>query len=65
MTMKTLHITDLEQTYDQLAMAIDDATPARSELFLTKLVLLLAHELADPPRFEAMVREAQVNLGNI
>ena len=37
--------TELEQVFDALAEGIDRATPEKSELFLTKLALLLANEL--------------------
>lgn len=37
--------TELENVFDALAEGIDRATPEKSELFLTKLVLLLANEL--------------------
>lgn len=38
-------IHELEQVYDALASGIDRATPAKAELFLAKLALLLANEL--------------------
>lgn len=38
-------IHELEQVYDALAEGIDRATPAKAELFLAKLALLLANEL--------------------
>lgn len=38
-------VAELEKIYDALAEGIDAATPARSELFLTKLALLLANEI--------------------
>lgn len=40
-------IAELEKVYDTLAEGIDTATPAKSELFLTKLALLLANEIGD------------------
>jgi hypothetical protein len=39
--------TELEQVYDALAAGIDQATPAKAELFLAKLALLLANELGN------------------
>ena len=38
----TLDIAGLEQVYDRLATAIDQAGPEKSELFLVKLALLNA-----------------------
>lgn len=40
-------VSELEKVYDALAEGIDQATPAKSELFLTKLALLLANEIGD------------------
>ncbi len=42
-----LTVTQLEQVYDTLAQAIDQAGPDHSEVFLTKLSLLLANALGD------------------
>lgn len=39
--------TELEKVYDTLAEGIDRATPAKSEIFLAKLALLLANEIGD------------------
>ena len=41
----TLDITGLEQVYDRLATAIDQAGPEKSELFLVKLALINAKAL--------------------
>ena len=38
---------DLEQVYELLARKIDALGPARSELYLAKLTLLLAHDCDD------------------
>jgi len=57
-----LSLTDLESTYDHLAEAIDAAGPARSELMLTKLVLLLAQELGDASRVSALIHSAAADL---
>ncbi len=40
-----LSISDLEAVYDALALAIDQAGPDRSDLFLVKLALLNARAL--------------------
>jgi hypothetical protein len=46
-TLAALSIIGLEQVYDRLAAAIDQAGPTRSELFLVKLALLNAQALGD------------------
>lgn len=52
---KALSIPQLENVYDQLAQAIDQAknhaSGDKAELFLTKLCLLLANQLADDAGF--------------
>lgn len=45
---------DFEAVYEELARAIDAAGSEREALFLTKLVLLLAHRAGDA----AVVRDA-------
>ncbi|MDR1968136.1 MAG: hypothetical protein LBQ32_05515 [Burkholderiaceae bacterium] len=52
---------DLENLYDTLATSIDKAQ-AKSELFLAKLALLLAHDLADPKRVAALCETALADL---
>ena len=51
----TLDITSLEQVYDRLATAIDQAGPEKSELFLVKLALLNAKALGQPEIFENQI----------
>ena len=51
-TIHTLDIAGLEQVYDRLATAIDQAGPEKSELFLVKLALLNAKALGQPEIFE-------------
>jgi len=58
----TLTIPALEQVYDQLAQAIDQAGPAQSELLLVKLALLCARELGDAERFAGLIAAAQRDL---
>lgn len=53
-----LDIAGLEQVYDTLAQAIDEAGPERSELFLVKLALLNAQALGSAERFGEHVRAA-------
>jgi hypothetical protein len=61
--MSTPHdLTYLEQSYDILALAIDRAGREKAELFLTKLGLLLAHELKDAGRFSALCEQALADL---
>jgi len=58
----TLDIAGLEQVYDRLATAIDEAGPDKSELFLVKLALLNAKALGQPDLFEAQVEAALKDL---
>jgi Protein of unknown function (DUF2783) len=60
--MTALTIPQLETVYDTLAQAIDQAGPERSELFLTKLCLLLANQLGDDQLFAARVNAALADL---
>jgi len=61
-TQATLDIAGLEQVYDALATAIDQAGPEKSELFLVKLALLNAKALANPKLFEAQIASALQDL---
>ena len=56
--MSTLNIAQLEQVYDTLAQAIDQAGPEHTELFLSKLSLLLANALGDDALVERLVQSA-------
>jgi hypothetical protein len=58
----TLDIAGLEQVYDRLAKAIDEAGPEKSELFLVKLALLNAKAMGRPNLFEAQVEAALKDL---
>ncbi|MFM2057406.1 MAG: hypothetical protein RLY71_1791 [Pseudomonadota bacterium] len=53
-----LALPDLEQVYDLLADAIDQAGPARSELFLVKLNLLLAEALGERAVYADLLQRA-------
>ena len=53
-----LTIPQLEQVYDTLAQAIDQAGPDHSEVFLTKLSLLMANALGDPALVATLVDAA-------
>ena len=61
-TPANLDIAGLEQVYDALANAIDQAGPDKSELFLVKLALLNAKALGDPQKFEAQISSALQDL---
>ena len=58
MTKQALAIADLERVYDALALGIDQAPAGKSELFLTKLALLLANEIGSFATFEQALRAA-------
>ena len=60
----TLDIAGLEQVYDRLATAIDQAGPEKSELFLVKLALLNAKAMGRPDLFEAHIEAALKDLPN-
>ncbi len=52
MTTDKIALRDLENFYDLLAESIDRATPQKAPLFLTKLALQLASEVADPVKLQ-------------
>ena len=54
--------TDVEAIYATLAETIDRVTPEKSELFLAKLALLMAHELDDLDRVRALIESAELGL---
>ena len=60
--MPGLPISQLEAVYDTLADAIDQAGPQQSELFLTKLCLLLANRLGSDAAFAEDVKTALTDL---
>lgn len=49
----------LDDFYTALALAIDEVGPDKEALLLSKLALLLAHELNQPERAIALIEEAQ------
>ena len=61
-TPHALDIAGLENVYDALAQAIDQAGSDKSELFLVKLALLNAQALGDPRVFEAHIAAALKDL---
>lgn len=46
---------DFELAYESLAIAIDTAGPEREALFLTRLALVLGHELGDIAAFRKAI----------
>lgn len=56
--MSTMRTEDFEAAYETLATAIDSAGPEREALFLTRLALLLGHELGDIAAFRNAIRTA-------
>jgi hypothetical protein len=57
-----LDIIGLETVYDDLAAAIDQAGPERSELMLVKLALLNAQALGDAGLFRQQLQAALQDL---
>ena len=58
MNDSTLDMAGLEQVYDALADAIDQAGEVKTELFLVKLALMNAKTLGDPGIFQAHIQAA-------
>ncbi|QWG20375.1 hypothetical protein KMZ68_11335 [Bradyrhizobium sediminis] len=56
--MSTMRSEDFEAAYETLATAIDSAGPEREALFLTRLALLLGHELGDIAAFRKAILTA-------
>lgn len=54
----SLTVPGLEQVYDALATAIDQAGPDKTELLLVKLALLQAQALGDPAQFQQQLEVA-------
>jgi hypothetical protein len=61
-TDDALSITDLENVYDALAVAIDQAGADKTELFLVKLALLNANALGSADRFREHLQIALQDL---
>jgi hypothetical protein len=62
--MSTMPFEDLESAYETLAVAIDSAGAPREALFLTRLALVLSHELGDITAFKNAIRTALEGLGD-
>jgi hypothetical protein len=56
--MSPMPFEDLETAYETLATAIDSAGEQREALFLTRLALLLGHELGDIALFQNAIQAA-------
>jgi hypothetical protein len=56
--VSTMPPADFETAYETLATAIDSAGPEREALFLTRLALLLGHELGDIAAFQNAIKTA-------
>jgi hypothetical protein len=56
--MSQMPFDDLEDAYEALALAIDTAGEQREALFLTRLALVLAHELGDIAAFKRAIQTA-------
>ncbi|WP_428649003.1 hypothetical protein [Roseibium sp.] len=53
---------DLETVYETLAEQLDAVAAGKRDLFLAKLVLLLAHDLGDAKRIQTRIAEAADHL---
>lgn len=60
--LNALTIPDLEEVYDSLATAIDQAGQEKASLFLVKLALLNANALASADVFQSHVQAALQDL---
>lgn len=56
--MSAMPFEDFENAYEALATAIDSAGPEREALFLTRLALVLGHELGDVTVFRKAIKTA-------
>jgi len=61
--MSQMPFDDLESAYEALATAIDTAGEQKEALFLTRLALVLAHEIGDIAAFKTAVATALEDLG--
>ncbi|MCZ8317125.1 hypothetical protein [Phreatobacter sp.] len=52
----------MERLYEDLADAVDRAGPAQEAVFLTKLVMVMAHRAGDTLDFESCLAAALGNL---
>ena len=55
--MSTLQFHELENLYDELAVAIDTCGAEQESVFLAKLVLSLAQELGNAARISQLIQD--------
>ena len=60
--MSTMSFEDIESAYETLAIGIDMAGAQHEALFLTRLALLLGHELDDINAFRNAIEAALAEL---
>ena len=60
--MSAMPFEDFETAYETLAKAIDMAGPDREALFLTRLALVLGHEVGDIAVFRQAIKTALEDL---
>ncbi|MDF1775546.1 MAG: hypothetical protein P1V13_05920 [Rhizobiaceae bacterium] len=60
-----LNFADLEIVYEELARTLDRLSPSEREVFLCKLSLLMARDLGDLSRVQAMIQTAQNHLEKV
>jgi hypothetical protein len=60
--MSTMSFEDIESAYETLANGIDTAGAQSEALFLTRLALLLSHELGDINAFRNAIKAALAGL---
>jgi hypothetical protein len=53
---------ELDQLYTQACYAMTDAGAEKTELFLSRLVLLLMHEIDEAPRIARAIAQAREGL---
>jgi hypothetical protein len=61
--VKLLEFHDLESVYDSLALALDEVGNDTEVLFLTKLCLVLAHNIEDVSVIQNAIEVAKLDLG--
>jgi hypothetical protein len=57
-----LPVDDLEALWERLADAIDAVGPERDRVFLAKLAIVLAQEIGDARRIDALISVARADL---
>jgi hypothetical protein len=63
--MSPMPFEDLETAYETLAVAIDKAGAQQEALFLTRLALVLSHQLDDIAVFKSAIGAALEGLGDV